>query len=279
MLRIIALLVLCFMCLSFSACVTKKKYLDLEAELLDTLQAFSEEKAKEMEKERKREQEKEGIEAAETKARDSEDSIKKCQEDLLALQTRYHGQEKVNLTLSRNIEDLKLSMKKRNSIINLQEKVIGLLDDTKKTIETSLKEQIAELLIKIESVEGKLKVSFANKILFESGSATISKSGKKLLSKLGASLKKNKKQHTMVEGHTDDAPLIKPWLRKKFPTNWELSTARAVAVVRFLQEDAGLDPERLSACGYSYYRPVASNDTVEGRSLNRRIEIVLIPSK
>jgi len=279
MLRIIALLVLCFVCLSFSACVTKKKYSDLEAELLHTLGALSEEKAKERDKESKREQEKEGIEAAEIKAKDSEDCTKKCQEDLLALQTRYHDLEKVNLTLSRNIEDLKFSMKKRNSIINLQEKVIGLLDDTKKTIETNLKEQIAELLIKIESVEGKLKVSFTNKILFGSGSAAISKGGKKLLSKLASSLKKNKKQLIMVEGHTDDAPLIKPWLRKKFPTNWELSAARAVAVVRFLQEDTGLDPERLSACGYGYYRPVASNDTEENRRLNRRIEIVLIPSK
>jgi len=68
-------------------------------------------------------------------------------------------------------------------------------------------------------------------------------------------------------------------LRDRFPTNWELSTARATAVVRFLQDDGGLNPERLTASGYSYYRPVASNDTEEGRSQNRRIEIILTPPR
>jgi len=68
-------------------------------------------------------------------------------------------------------------------------------------------------------------------------------------------------------------------LSGRYPTNWELSAGRAIAVVRFLQEQAGLEPERLSACGYSYYQPVPSNDTEEGRHENRRIEIILIPSE
>jgi chemotaxis protein MotB len=72
-----------------------------------------------------------------------------------------------------------------------------------------------------------------------------------------------------VEGHTDDVPA-----GGAYPTNWELSTARALAVVRFLQSQ-GIDPSRLAAAGYGEYRPIAPNDTAEGRSQNRRIEIVL----
>jgi chemotaxis protein MotB len=70
-----------------------------------------------------------------------------------------------------------------------------------------------------------------------------------------------------------------PALKEKFPSNWELSVARAAAVVRFLQKEGRLQPERLSARGYSFYQPVASNETKEGRHQNRRIEIVLGPSK
>jgi chemotaxis protein MotB len=80
----------------------------------------------------------------------------------------------------------------------------------------------------------------------------------------------------VVEGHTDNKPLG-PTLKERFPSNWELSTARAAAVVRFLQEEGLLQPERLSARGYSFYRPLATNDTEEGRHQNRRIEIILGP--
>jgi len=68
-------------------------------------------------------------------------------------------------------------------------------------------------------------------------------------------------------------------LKNKFPSNWELSTARSSAVVRYLQEDGGIEPERLSAIGFSYFKPVASNDDEEGRSQNRRIEIILTRKK
>jgi chemotaxis protein MotB len=66
-------------------------------------------------------------------------------------------------------------------------------------------------------------------------------------------------------------------LRQRFPSNWELSTARAAAVARFFQQEGGIQPQRLSARGYSFYRPVAANKTVEGRRQNRRIEIILGP--
>jgi chemotaxis protein MotB len=91
---------------------------------------------------------------------------------------------------------------------------------------------------------------------------------------MAGSLKANKDQDILVEGHTDNIPLSAA-LKKRFPSNWELSTARAAAVVRIFQEQAGIAPERLSATGYSFYRPVAPNSTEEGRHQNRRIEIIL----
>jgi chemotaxis protein MotB len=79
-----------------------------------------------------------------------------------------------------------------------------------------------------------------------------------------------------VQGHMDDVPITGA-LAQHFPTNWELSAARSINVVRFLQETAGIDPTRLSATAHSEFQPRASNDTEEGRRLNRRIEILLGP--
>jgi chemotaxis protein MotB len=93
---------------------------------------------------------------------------------------------------------------------------------------------------------------------------------------MAGSLRGHNEQDIVVEGHTDDVPLSAA-LRKRFPSNWELSTARASAVVRFFQQEGGIQPKRLAARGYSYYRPVVPNDTEKGRQQNRRIEIILGP--
>ena len=123
-----------------------------------------------------------------------------------------------------------------------------------------------------------MKVIFIDKILFDSGSVDINARGKELLIIMAGSLKEAENQEILVEGHTDDVPL-KASLRKRFPSNWELSTARAAAVARFLHQAGGIEPEKLSARGYSFFRPVASNETEKGRHQNRRIEIILAPKK
>ena len=114
-----------------------------------------------------------------------------------------------------------------------------------------------------------------DKILFDSGSADIKASGRKVLLRLGKLLNDFKERDLRIEGHTDNVP-IKEDLRPIWATNWELSTARATAVARYLQDAAKVDPARLVAAGYGEYRPVASNDKPETRALNRRIEIVLV---
>jgi chemotaxis protein MotB len=95
---------------------------------------------------------------------------------------------------------------------------------------------------------------------------------------IAKSIKDHKEQRVVVEGHTDDKA-IRSRLKNTFPSNWELSAARAAAVVRFLQLQGMVDPQRLSVQGYSYYHPVATNKTEKGRRQNRRIEIILSPQK
>jgi chemotaxis protein MotB len=138
-----------------------------------------------------------------------------------------------------------------------------------------LQKEISEGSIKISQIKNKLTVQIVDKILFSSGSSDVTNKGKTVLAKVSAVLKSVKENDIRIEGHTDNVP-IGPRIKKKFPTNWELSTSRATHVVRFLTEQ-GVDPNNLIAIGLSQYRPVASNDTDEGKQRNRRIEIVLFP--
>ena len=129
---------------------------------------------------------------------------------------------------------------------------------------------------------GKLDVSFRNgkmvvklpaSVLFASGSAELSDGGKQALAEVAAVLKQMPDRRFTVGGHTDNVPIRTP----RFPSNWELSTARAVEVTRLLIE-AGMRPEVVGAAGYAEFDPVADNSTPEGRAQNRRIEIILMPT-
>lgn len=134
----------------------------------------------------------------------------------------------------------------------------------------SLKGEIEAGRVELTELRGKMTVKMKDKILFSSGSASLGREGKAALQAVADALKNVQGKTIRVEGHTDNVPTT----GSAFASNWHLSTARALAVVRFLQS-AGVDPTKLAAAGYGEFQPVASNDTAEGRSLNRRIEIVL----
>lgn len=140
---------------------------------------------------------------------------------------------------------------------------------------SELEQEIADGQIQVRRLRGQLRVDMVDEILFSSGEATLKEEGRAVLMKV-ASVLVHANRVAQVQGHTDNVP-IRGRLAERFPTNWELSAARAVNVVRFLQEEAGLDPQSLSATGLSEYRPRATNDTDEGRQKNRRIEILLVP--
>jgi chemotaxis protein MotB len=167
-----------------------------------------------------------------------------------------------------------LVQEKARAIANM-EKSIADINKTHNNLMAEMQNEIKAGEITITQLKDKLTLSMVEKILFDSGSAEIKPNGKKVLDRVAAILKQVADRQIRIEGHTDDVP-IGSKIIDKFPTNWELSTARATTVTRYLQEE-GIGQQLLSACGYAEYRPVASNDTEEGRSKNRRIEIVLIP--
>ena len=127
--------------------------------------------------------------------------------------------------------------------------------------------------LSVEIHEGKVYVSMSDNLLFRSGSATVESKGKEALKLLADVLDKNRDIDILVEGHTDNVP-------KKtavYKDNWDLSVARATSIVRILTDDYKISPLRMTASGRGEFSPRASNDTAEGRSKNRRTEIILSP--
>lgn len=138
----------------------------------------------------------------------------------------------------------------------------------------SLSKEVEKGQLQVRQYQNMLAVDLAEQIFFDSGKASLKAGGKGVLQKVGEALKKYDDKVIRVVGHTDNVPVAKP-LQGKFPTNWELSVARATNVVRYLQE-VGIPPDHMVATGRGEYDPVAPNDTPEGRQKNRRIEILLI---
>jgi chemotaxis protein MotB len=230
-----------------------------------------------------------------------QNELNSTQAELAGERQRYRKLQNENMSLKNTIEDLKFELRQEKTAVVEREKAISELDLHKRKVEADLEQKQAEIDkeknrltmtrleieknlqeqiergdIKIRQLERKLEVTFANKILFSSGSVRIKAEGKEMLSTLADSLRELKGKEIVVEGHTDDVQIGKS-LQSKFPSNWELSAARAASVVRYLQDNAGIEPERLTVSGFSHYRSLASNKTAEGRSRNRRIEINLVP--
>lgn len=127
--------------------------------------------------------------------------------------------------------------------------------------------------LKVKIVRGRMVVELSENILFDSGRADLKAEGQAALAEVATVLASIADRDFQVAGHTDNIPIKSA----KFPSNWHLSTGRALTVAIFLS-DHGVPPVRLSAAGYADTQPAASNDTPEGRQQNRRIEIVLMPN-
>lgn len=153
---------------------------------------------------------------------------------------------------------------------------IGQLKSTHDAILSELKDQIQNREVTIEELEEKLSVTFMDRVLFKSGRATITREGREILRKVGDILKNVTDKQIRVVGHTDNKAIL-PEYRNKYPSNWELSAARAGAVVRYFQKEMGLNARNMEAVGRSFYEPIASNETEEGRAQNRRVNIIIAP--
>jgi len=147
---------------------------------------------------------------------------------------------------------------------------------TYQDLQKKLEKEIQDGQVQLTEMKNRLTMTMVDKILFPSGSAEVSKDGKTVLDKVITILKDISDRRIQVEGHTDNVRIYSS-IKTRYPTNWELSAARATQVVRYLQEEGGLDAKLLSATGYSEYQPLVPNDTDENKAKNRRIEIVLLP--
>lgn len=206
-------------------------------------------------------------------------SLSKTEQLNLALREKTEQLEARDALLKGRDEQLKLrdeQLKARErklaeleSIIRKQDSLTNALNDlVKKALLSFNSEDLT-----VEMKNGKVYVSLSDKLLFKSGSAVVEEKGLDALKKLADVLNKNPEIDILIEGHTDNVPIK----TAQFADNWDLSTARANNIVRFISKEHKVAPHRLTAAGRSEFQPRASNETSEGRARNRRTEIILSP--
>jgi chemotaxis protein MotB len=138
-----------------------------------------------------------------------------------------------------------------------------------------LEQELNQTQVKVTQLKNQMRViHLSSEVLFNSGSAEIKPAGQKILAFIASTLNNYPNRQIFIEGHTDDIPMGQ---NSTYNSNWELSSARAISAVEILQENNQVSPERLKVVGHGEFKPVTSNETEEGRRLNRRIEIRLLP--
>lgn len=179
---------------------------------------------------------------------------------------------------NRNIElegDKQMLAESISLLKKTKEAEVRTVSKTYEDLLSEMKSEIAQGQIAITELKGKLTVDVVDRILFDSGQTEIRPEGLGVLKRVVEILMTVTDKVIRVEGHTDSIP-IGGALAKRYPTNWELSAARALNVTRFLEKE-GIDPTLLSAVAFGEHQPIAENDTPEGRARNRRIAIILLP--
>lgn len=194
--------------------------------------------------------------------------VKSLQTEIAAAQ----GKAEQNL---RQAEALKTEIEQKQAQIESLQQEHASDRNAQLGLEAEMRRALESKDIAISELQGKLTVNILDRILFDSGEATLKPEGETVLRKVADVLAQFPQRRVHVVGHTDNVP-IRASARTKFLSNWELSMARATSAVRFLCEHAGVDPHRLGAVGYGEFRPLADNSTPEGRARNRRIAIVVL---
>ena len=241
--------------LAMAGCVSSRKYDAAIQELSDTRQSLV---------------------VAHSQIDEAHNEIDRANQKLtqLRLQLDDAGKELFDLHVKR--QDLQQELKESNLQIEM---LRDLEAETKKRNEiyaqfvARLQDMIDAGQLSVTIKSGRIVIELPDNILFDSGHAQLNAAGRQALTQVAGILTQFEDRRFQVEGHTDDKP-IKSAL---YPSNWELSTARALAVVHLLIE-AGMNPSNISAAGFGEFHPKADNATPEGRQLNRRIEIVMLPN-
>ena len=203
-----------------------------------------------------------------------------AQEEITTLQKQASELEANAARIAKEREQLRQEQSQLAATLEQErlakEEEIKRLTRTQEELSKSLQDEISKGNITIQQVRDRLTINMVDRVLFDSGQAQVKPAGIKVLKQVGDVLGKITDKQIRIEGHTDNVP-ISSKLQNRFKTNWELSAARATTVVRYLIDQGGVDRQYLSAVGYADTHPLASNDSEEGRSSNRRIEIVLYP--
>lgn len=188
-------------------------------------------------------------------------------------QSRVYDLDRKLSELSRRNEEL--SARNAELMESSREKISGL-EKAKNELTESLNKELSEYKAKLQMTERGLVITFMAEIFFDSGKVWIREGAKPVLRKVARVLNNDVPDALVaIEGHTDNVPIKYSGWR----SNWELSTGRALSVLHYFVDECGVSSPRLSVNGYGEYRPVASNGTAEGRRQNRRVEIVILPSK
>jgi chemotaxis protein MotB len=215
---------------------------------------------------------------AEGKGRDS--ALKKADQEAARakeLDQRLNDDAKALADLEGKNKELLAKADELSGTLSEKQAEIDRLTSTYHALEDKMQKEIKQGDIRLTQEGNRITVDLVDKILFDSGKSELTSKGEDVLGRLGAALNTIEDRQIQVSGHTDDSPISKPELKAQFATNWELSVARAVNVVRYLAEKASVKPQRLVAAGYGQYKPIATNSTPKGRALNRRIEVLLLP--
>lgn len=209
-------------------------------------------------------------------AREARGRMPELEREMGAAEARLAAAEQERAAAVAEAERLQGAHGELMATVQEREAQIAQLEAAQQRLQEQFGAEIASGDVHITGGDGELSVGLADQILFPPGEAALSDGGQALLRRVASSLAQIEDRVIQVGGHTD-AMRPSRQLAERFPTNWELSTARATNVVRFLTEECGIAGERLVAAGFSQYRPAASNRSSAGRRRNRRIELTLAP--
>ena len=252
-----------------SSCVSQKKYAELEATNQKNLNLLNSATVK--------------LNSCLDEKATAEANFKALEEQVAFL--KANNQDLINnmgnlTTLSQkgaeNLEKSLESLKEKDLVIRPMQDAVTRRDSVTLALVTSLKGAFIDVSdndIEINVEKGVVFISISDKLLFNSGSYYVSDRAKEVLGKVAQVVLDKPEIEFMVEGHTDNVPIQNDVLQD----NWDLSVKRATSVVRVLQNDFNVPPERMTAAGRSYYIPVADNETAEGKAKNRRTRIVVLP--
>ena len=200
------------------------------------------------------------------------DKVKKELIQMIHENTNMGEQDKLNALLQQKMSELderERTINELQDMMNAQNaKVQNLLSSVKDALLGFNSDELT-----VTEKNGKVYVAMSDKLLFQSGSAKVDKRGKEALAKLAEVLNKQNDIDVYIEGHTDSKPIN----TAQFKDNWDLSVIRATSVVRILTKDYGVNPLQIQPCGRGEFMPVADNETADGRSKNRRTEIIMAP--